>query len=373
MQYQEYGGINSFLIGVSKLLLKEGLERQTRGQRCFEFPNPIVIKIVNPTARLITIPERKWNFTLPYVESLWLASGRNDMALVGHYVQKMYDFSDDKKFMRAGYGPRLRLFNGIAEDYQSGFFQEHASPTKQRITEIDQFEFVEESFKKDPFTRQGIISIGDPAKDCFEKQHVLKKTKDFPCTRNLQFLRNGDKLDLIVHMRSNDFVWGAGGVNIFNFTFIQEYFARILGLEIGNYYHIANNLHYYGDFKEMLEKIASTDEVKEDKFIYTKTFNNLAEFDEKVKALEKYEKELREERVTELVDFSDDFFDDWAKVLYQFNVPTTQPIDFVNPTLDILAKKKITKKVIADNRNQLVKTFKSSDENSDTISPNNYI
>lgn len=46
--------------------------------------------------------------------------------------------------------------------------------------EIDQFFYVIESFKRDPYTRQGIITIGDPPKDCFDIENKLKVTKDYP-------------------------------------------------------------------------------------------------------------------------------------------------------------------------------------------------
>lgn len=37
-------------------------------------------------------------------------------------------------------------------------------------------------------------------------------------------------------MRSNDIIGGASAVNIFNYTFMQEYMATILGLGVGNYF-----------------------------------------------------------------------------------------------------------------------------------------
>jgi thymidylate synthase len=58
------------------------VERQTRGRKCFELPYPVIIKINNPLSRIVTIPERGWNYVLPYIESLWLASGRNDVKVL---------------------------------------------------------------------------------------------------------------------------------------------------------------------------------------------------------------------------------------------------------------------------------------------------
>src|SRR5688572_15938503 len=118
MHFREFNGINSFLIGMSQVLLQNSVKRNVRGIGAYELPNPIIIKITNPRSRIITIPERQWNYVLPYVESLWLASGRNDMEMIGFYLKKMYEFSDDAETMRAGYGPRLRFFSGISNDYK---------------------------------------------------------------------------------------------------------------------------------------------------------------------------------------------------------------------------------------------------------------
>ena len=79
-------------------------------------------------------------------------------------------------------------------------------------------------------------------------------------------------------MRSNDLIWGASGVNIFNFTFMQEYFASILGLKLGSYYHTAHNMHFYEEEKNLVERIAAIENVKDDSFEYKKTFSSLKEF-----------------------------------------------------------------------------------------------
>lgn len=353
MFYREFQGVNSFLVEMARKLLKDGVPRKTRGFNCHELPYPVVIKLNKPTSRLITIPARNWNFTLPYVESLWLASGRNDIEMVAHYVKKMIDFSDDKKTMRAGYGPRFRYFTGVSNDYNNGFLYESRSVNSLINTEIDQFEFIEQSFKRDANTRQAIITIGDPAKDCFSDSPHLKETKDFPCTRDLQFINNNGKLDLIVHMRSNDFVWGASGVNLFNFTFIQEYFSQILGLEIGSYYHIVNNLHYYENLKEMVQNIADTTSYNDEAFVYSKKFKSLAEFDERLLAFQRFEYQLRTNISNELIDFDDDFFNDWAKVLHQFKNESIAEIKFSHPILNKIVQNKKHKKELVNNKKQL--------------------
>lgn len=316
MYAETFAGINSFLIGASKLLVEEGVERRTRGSVCYELPEPAIFKITNPSAREITIPERKWFKALPYAESLWIASGRNDLAYIKHYLPRMTDFSDDGIYMRGGYGPRYRDYNGEREDYRIERIN-----IRQRGT-VDQLKYVIECFKQDLETRRAIIGFGDPMKDCFDKECDLKKSKDIPCTRELHFIKqsNNNKLDLIVRMRSNDLIWGASAVNIFNYTFMQEYVAAILGLEVGNYYHIADNLHFYDRHKEMIKELSILKECNDNTSFYPKQFNSLVDFDKLITKLATEEVHMRTNiNKYEKTNFDDPFFQHWYEVLYQYN------------------------------------------------------
>ncbi len=200
MYQAEYKGINAFLRETCRLILMEGVCRETRGRICYELPQPMMIKITHPTARLVTIPERNWYAPLAYGESLWLASGRNNMDYINLYGSNMRNFSDNGETMRGGYGPRFRHYNGCETDYDIH------NMCKEMRTEVDQFRYVVECFKKDINTRQAIINIGDPVKDCFNEGRHLKVTKDIPCTRMLHFIKDAkeNKLNLIVSMRSNE-------------------------------------------------------------------------------------------------------------------------------------------------------------------------
>lgn len=338
MYTAEYAGINSFLVGASELLLKKGIRRETRGKVCYELSEPFMFKITNPKARLITIPERGWNVALAYAESLWLACGRNDLGFIRNYLSRMEEFSDDGLTLRGGYGPRLRKYNGNADDYRI-----MSSVDKNRNFQnntIDQLAFVIKCFEKDIHTRQAIITIGDPVKDSFEINNGLKQTRDFPCTRSLQFMKQSgnNKLNLTVYMRSNDILWGASAVNIFNFTFMQEYVAQILGLEVGEYYHIANNFHFYDDQKEKIKQVAAITNYTDESFDYKCHFNSLSEFDQQIRKMEMAESQIIENDL--LIDFKDDFFNDWYKVLYHKR--TKREVEYVNPILNMITAKNKT-------------------------------
>lgn len=316
MYTAEFEGINAFLVESCKLLVKEARIRNTRGERCYELSEPYMFKITNPHAREITISIRKWNRFLPYAESLWIASGRNDMGFIRHYLSRLDDYSDDGETMRGGYGPRFRHYNGSFIDYDI------RGVIKESFQEVDQFRYIEECFKQDINTRRAIISVGDPLKDCFDDKHGLKQTKDVPCTRMLQFIKQSDsnKLNLIVSMRSNDMIFGASAVNIFNYTFLQEYFAKILNLEIGDYIHIANNFHYYERHEEMVNAISRVTDFHENPIIHNKTFSSVAEFDSLIIRLTEEETKMRQEgEEYEMVDFEDEFFNNWYQNLHKFN------------------------------------------------------
>ena len=54
-----------------------------------------------------------------------------------------------------------------------------------------------------------------------------------------------DYLDMTVINRSNDLVWGMLGANVVHFSFLQEYMAENLGVGVGVYNQMSNNLHIY--------------------------------------------------------------------------------------------------------------------------------
>lgn len=316
MYIETHEGINSFLIGACRLLIKNGVKRKTRGSVCYELPEPAAFKISNPTARIVTIPERKWFKTLPYAESLWIASGRNDLAYITHYLPRMKEFSDDGIYMRGGYGPRYRDYNGEIDDY-------HLKEINVRQkSSVDQLRYVIECFKQDLETRRAVISFGDPMKDDFEENGALKISKDIPCTRELHFMKQSgaNKLDLIVKMRSNDIIWGASAVNIFNYTFIQEYVAAIVGLELGDYYHMVDNLHYYECYGEMVRQLAKIAEIQETPSNIKKSFSSLEDFDNLVSVLGKEEELMRRSPKDYCrIEFKDPFFKKWYEELCEYN------------------------------------------------------
>ena len=339
-----FSNLNQTLIGMSKVIIAEGVWRETRGFRCLEIPNPVLICIENPTDRYINIPERKWNKQLGFAESLWLASGTNHMKLVGDYVKNMYSFSDDGEFMRAGYGPRIRSYSGLATDYTI----EH--PNERNIVSgfiktVDQLKFVVDSLTRDINSRQAEITIHDPVKDDYDENNVLKVTKDTPCCRSVNFMVVDGKLNCTLDIRSNDLVWGLSAVNVFNFTLMQEYIANMLGIPVGKYYHFVKNLHIYED---KFETVKGFSELNPEDYAsefgvwsyYGPEFAKLSfkEFDDEITNLFNYEREMRAYgySLVKIERFRSTIIKDWARVFYNYWNNKGEKLTFDNPYLNKL-------------------------------------
>jgi len=336
MEYT-FENLNTSSIILSRELLNQGIKRKTRGFNCIEFPEPVLIKITNPSDRYINIKLRKNNKYLPFAESLALAAGVNNMNLYAKYVPSMMEYSDDGKYQRAGYGSRIRSFTGFNGDYKidDPKFRNVYSGS---VTVVDQLKFVIETLKKDINSRQAIITIADPGKDCFGEDGKLKVTKDMPCSRSIQFMIVDNKLDATLYIRSNDFIFGYQAVNVFNFTWMQEYVANILEMDIGNYYHFANNFHFYEDKLELVKAMADLEvsdyESEFGIWQYKSLFRGLEEFDNEINDLFYLEKLLPNEYLGYTSKF--DMFTDWGRALIQFRNKEKQ--EFINPYLKKLFK-----------------------------------
>lgn len=181
------------------------------GEVCGEIINAITI-ITDPTKNILKSNIRNMPMRYAVGELLWYLSGNNKLDAIKRYSKAWESLSDDGETINSAYG--YRIFE------QFGF---------------DQWEYVKDLLKKDPNTRQAVIHIKDASN---------KPTKDTPCTVSLQFLLRNGQLNLTTYMRSND-IWLGFPYDVFSFTCMQIIMAFELGVEIGEYTHIAGSLHLY--------------------------------------------------------------------------------------------------------------------------------
>ncbi len=205
-------------------LMKEGEPSSPRGMKTRELINARIL-VRDPQDRLIFDPARRMNIGFAIADWLQMMVGDDELAVLSHFAKGIEEFADPKDKTKVGgaYGPRIKPPSG------------------------NQILNVITKLKEDPNSRQAVVSIYHGPLD------LVAEPKVVPCTLSLQFLIRRKQLHCIASMRSNDIVWGLT-YDVFNFTMIQEYIARQLGLELGDYHHNAGSLHLYVDRDKAMAK-----------------------------------------------------------------------------------------------------------------------
>ena len=182
----------------------------------------------------MVVPHRHNNVFASIAESMWVIAGRNDLGYLGAYLKRAHEFSDDGATWRAGYGPRLRDWNGI-----------------------DQLAEIVAILRTDPSSRRAVASIFDPDRDFVD-------SKDIPCNNWLHFLIRNGRLDLHVAARSTDIWWGFSGINAFEWTLLLEMVAYWLDQKPGHLVFFSSSMHLYQRHFEpatqLLQKLGDTRE-----------------------------------------------------------------------------------------------------------------
>lgn len=187
--------------------------------------------IENPRSRHLGLVGRKNNIFATIAETFWVFAGDDRVdPFLSFFLPRAEDFSDDGISWRGAYGPRLYKYN--------------------------QLDDVIEQFRNEGiFTRRAVLYIGAPeldTKESLKEMYDLEHTKDRPCNAMCDFFVTPDKkLHMNVKSRSGDVLWGFGSINIFEWTFLQEFILQELRREIdheltmGTYNHHVTNLHLY--------------------------------------------------------------------------------------------------------------------------------
>ena len=116
----------------------------------------------------------------------------------------------------------------------------------------EQLQWVLDSLKADKNTRQAIAFLNQP-------KYQFEGNKDFVCTMYINFFIRNNKLNMKVQMRSNDIFYGLTFDAPF-FSFVQQHMRLWLldtypDLELGTYYHAADNIHFYERHFDLAEDI----------------------------------------------------------------------------------------------------------------------
>ena len=224
-------GINEVVYNSIEQLILEGDRTPSRNGDVSSFNN-VFLNIDNPRNRHLNLKGRKNNIFATIAETFWVFSGEDKIdPLLSFFLPRAKDFSDDGEVWYGAYGPRLYNY-GQMDDI------------------IQQFR------NEGMFTRRASFYIGAPeldTKESFQK-HLdgVDTIRDRPCNMNGNFFITQDnKLHLNMFSRSGDILWGIGSINIFEWTFFQEFMLQELkreissDIELGEYHHFITNMHLY--------------------------------------------------------------------------------------------------------------------------------
>ena len=173
--------------------------------------------ITDPMDNKIINKEREWKLEYAEAEWQWYLSGDKS-------VDKLGDI----------YGKIPQIWEKMA-DAEGNVNSNYGWQWERN----DQIDYIIDSLKSNPETRQAAITILDT------KEHD-KFTYDTPCTYAIQFTIVHGRLDMCVTMRSND-LWYGFCNDQYQFSMLQEMIANKLKIEMGVYYHFAHNMHLYND------------------------------------------------------------------------------------------------------------------------------
>jgi thymidylate synthase len=232
-------GVNGY-VDLVQHVLKHGEPAAPKGINTREIEDA-VITIDNVYA---TLPIGVNRGTVPgigAVEACQLISGLSTPELVVGIGPQFENYTEDDGKFHGSYGTRTR----------------------------GQYNVVVDRLRKDPDTRQAVVTMWSPPLD------MLEKKRDYPCTILHQFRIRKDKLNMSVYMRSND-VWLGAAYDFFQFTRVQLGLCSILGIEPGTYAHHVGSLHIYENNYEAAENLKKTSNIFVPPVLTGRTWDELA-------------------------------------------------------------------------------------------------
>jgi thymidylate synthase len=194
-----------------------GVRMPSRDGNVVKLPEPVTFVLEHPEERVLFWDERNANPFFHLMEALWMLAGHEDVEFLASIVSAVSRFSDDGVAFNGAYGHRWRYHFGH-----------------------DQLEIIAENLANNHNCRRQVLTIWDGSHD------LNLNSKDLPCNTHLYFSINHEgELEMMVCNRSNDVVWGALGTDVVHMSILQEFLAAWIGVPMGRYYHVTNNLHLY--------------------------------------------------------------------------------------------------------------------------------
>lgn len=206
---------------------ENGIESSPRGMLIKEINN--FSYVLDPYQRFMNYKSRKLNVDYIKYEFLWYLRGMPGDTSICDHAKMWRGLVNEDGTINSNYG-----------QYIFG----------------DQMQFlrVSNELLRDKDSRRASIII-------LKHDHLESDTKDVPCTYSINFRIRQGRLDMTVHMRSQDAIFGMGNdapafsfVHEMMYHHLKEYYKDLV---YGKYFHFADSFHIYERHFEMMKFISS--------------------------------------------------------------------------------------------------------------------
>lgn len=197
-------------------------------------------------------------------ELIWYWSGHNETEWISYFSSFWEKISDDGHTNNSAYGYIIKKKFGF-----------------------DQLEDVVTEFIQSKDSRRCVIKINAPHTGIFGDGKHLYETKDEQCTIDVGFLIRDSKLDMTVHMRSND-MWKGLPYDAVFFCSLQHFLVKRLKntypeLTTGSYTHFVNSAHIYDSDVDKIKKIIEEGQVNKNEIDIQKLIDDADNLYEMIK------------------------------------------------------------------------------------------
>lgn len=215
--------INSQFHSLLKKFESEGIESSPRGLAVKELE--LETLILHPNFPIPDFEARPFNWKYFMGELAWYLKQDRKIDYINNFSSFWKNIVDEQGNINSNYG---NLLFG------------------------KQLQWSYDALVKDKNTRQAISFVSRPSVQ-------YPGNKDFVCTIYLNFWIRDNKLNMKVQMRSNDIFYGLSYDAPF-FAYVQQTMYLWLRdkykeLQLGTYYHCADNIHYYERHFEIADSI----------------------------------------------------------------------------------------------------------------------
>ena len=186
---------------------------------------------IDPSTPIPNFTVKPFNWSYLLGEFAWYLQRDTHIDFIGHFSKFWQNIATPEGYINSNYG--AILFDR-------------------------QLEWAKDSLMADEFSRQAVCFVNSP-------RYQYAGNRDFVCTMYINFWIRDNQLNMKVQMRSNDVFYGLSYDAPF-FAFVQQTMWHWLkdkysSLELGTYYHCADNIHIYEKHFDVANKIVQQQEV----------------------------------------------------------------------------------------------------------------